>query len=741
MANAPYLFGPFDPNPVLVTSGLAEHVSSGVLGGQATIDPNYGWQAQALGHRAILEWIHGQVPWWNPFEGVGMPLAGNMQSASMFPLVPLMLLPNGVFLSHLVLEVATGAATCALLRRLGVGTAAAVGCGSAFALDGTFSWFAIAPVNVIVSLPLALLGVEQARSAAASRRRGGWALLAVAVAVSVYAGFPETAFIDGILVLVWLLARFGGLSWRTIRSLALKAALGALSGVLMAAPLLVAFADDSRGAYLGIHSASLDRLALPASGSVQVAFPYFLGPIFGFDANGALTAVWGNVGGYLDTSLIVLAVMGLVGAVRGPYRGLRAVLGLWVLVALARTYGAGWAMAVVGAIPGMDRVAFYRYSPVSVEMAVVVLAALGIQDLAAAGWRSRLVTAGAALAAAAVAAAALVGLGDRAIRHIASAPHAGLWREASTAWGFALLVAVALAALLPRRARPAAIACLVAVDAVALFVVPQLSAPRGGRVDTAALAYLRSNLGEQRVYAMGLVLQPNYGSYYGVAEADYDELPVPRPWVTYATTRLDTGASPITFDGTVRASAGSPSATQELLAHLGAFRAAGVAYVAVPAGQALPAPLARVWSDRLMWIYRLAGAAPLFSTVGAPPGCSVSSATVDTARVTCGRPATLVRRELYEPGWHATSGGRSLPVSAYDTAFQAVRVPAGTTSVRYYFEPPHIGEAWAADALGLLMLAAVLAVQVATRMGMEDKSWKRSSRPSRYAPRHAGPPG
>jgi len=122
-----------------------------------------------------------------------MPLAGNMQSASMFPLVPLMLLPNGVFLSHLVLEVATGAATCALLRRLGVGTAAALGCGAAFALDGTFSWFAIAPVNVIVSLPLALLGVEQVRSAAASRRRGGWALLAVAVVVSVYAGLKRSS--------------------------------------------------------------------------------------------------------------------------------------------------------------------------------------------------------------------------------------------------------------------------------------------------------------------------------------------------------------------------------------------------------------------------------------------------------------------------------------------------------------------------------------------------------------------
>ena len=41
--------------------------------------------SQALGHRAALDWTHLRVPWWNPYEGTGMPLAGEMQSGALSP--------------------------------------------------------------------------------------------------------------------------------------------------------------------------------------------------------------------------------------------------------------------------------------------------------------------------------------------------------------------------------------------------------------------------------------------------------------------------------------------------------------------------------------------------------------------------------------------------------------------------------------------------------------------------------
>ena len=40
---------------------------------------------QALGHLVATDWFSGHVPWWNPYEGLGVPLAGDMQSGAFFP--------------------------------------------------------------------------------------------------------------------------------------------------------------------------------------------------------------------------------------------------------------------------------------------------------------------------------------------------------------------------------------------------------------------------------------------------------------------------------------------------------------------------------------------------------------------------------------------------------------------------------------------------------------------------------
>jgi len=95
LANAPSLLMFSNANPLLTRSGLASSVTAGPLPGERAIDPNDGYTAQALGHRAALDWSHLQVPWWNPYEGTGAPLAGELQSAAFFPPTMLMLLANG----------------------------------------------------------------------------------------------------------------------------------------------------------------------------------------------------------------------------------------------------------------------------------------------------------------------------------------------------------------------------------------------------------------------------------------------------------------------------------------------------------------------------------------------------------------------------------------------------------------------------------------------------------------------
>src|SRR5580658_8190381 len=94
-------------NPLVLDAHLTV-ISPGWLPGLPYIDGNAGFTMQALGHLAALDWLHGHLPWWNPFEGVGAPLAGEMQSGAFFPLTLLLALHEGVLLVQLAVEVVAG---------------------------------------------------------------------------------------------------------------------------------------------------------------------------------------------------------------------------------------------------------------------------------------------------------------------------------------------------------------------------------------------------------------------------------------------------------------------------------------------------------------------------------------------------------------------------------------------------------------------------------------------------------
>lgn len=172
LAHLPYLLGVFDPNPLGPRSGLLTGVTPGWLGGQSTLDPNDGLTSQALSHRAMLDWLHLEPPWWNPYEGTGAPLAAEMQSAALFPPTVLTLLANGQLYEHMLLEILAGISTYLLLRRIAISRWPSVAAAIAFALNGTFAWFSDATVNPVAFLPLLLLGVEIAYGASVSGRRG-----------------------------------------------------------------------------------------------------------------------------------------------------------------------------------------------------------------------------------------------------------------------------------------------------------------------------------------------------------------------------------------------------------------------------------------------------------------------------------------------------------------------------------------------------------------------------------------
>jgi hypothetical protein len=702
LANILYLSGVFDPNPLGLASGLGTVTHPGLLAGLSTIDPNNGVTSQTFGHRAVLDWLHLQPPWWNPYEGTGAPLAGEMVSAALFPFTIFTVFANGQLYEHMLFELLAGVSTYLLLRRLEVVRWASTAAAIAFALNGTFAWFTHAPVNPIAFLPLLLLGIETAFSASMAGRSGGWSLIAIAGALSVYAGFPETVYIDALLAALWFAWRCGCATRQHLRAFVTKVAIGAIVAALLAAPLLVAFVDylsHSYNAHAAIGSVHLPHAALP-----QLLLPYVYGPIFGFaDSTGTLSAIWGSVGGYLSTSLLLFGLLGLVSPGR---RGLRVILFSWIVLVVARTYGEPPAVGgVLGILPGMSRVAFFRYADPALELAVVVLAALGMNALASkAEPRGRLLAV--TLVSLAVVAAATIGAVPLAHRVAASAHR--VYSRGSVLWAVAVVAAGTLAALLPSsRTRRLLAASIVSLDAFVLFVLPELSAPRSVTIDTAPVAYLQRHLGLSRFATLG-PLGPNYGSYFGLRSLNTNDALLPSVFASYVNAHLDPAVGPLIFNGTPPGRPpGAPTAQQELLSNLNGYRAAGVRYVLAPAGLELPLgpnTFRIVFRSPTTLVYRLAGASSYFTATN--PTCPVQAQSGKSARVSCSTSTTLVRRETYMPGWSAEVDGHARPVREYDDAFQAVTIGPGTHRVTFAFTPPYLGWGLLGFAAGCLCLLA-----------------------------------
>jgi hypothetical protein len=358
---------------------------------------------------------------------------------------------------------------------------------------------------------------------------------------------------------------------------------------------------------------------------------------------------------------------------------------------------------------------------------VIVLAALGLDDVIAAPARRGRAVWGAVAVLAMIAVAAL---GARPLAHELGGVYSSRpYFEIAVAW--AILVVVGLALIGTRwtgTGRGAALCAVVAVDVLAMFGTAELSAPRSVTVDTAPVAYLREHLGEGRFFTLG-PLAPNYGSYFGIASANINDLPIPSLYSKYIRARLDRYVNPTVFVGSLGGrNLFYPGPGQELLRNLAGYRAVGVSYILTPRSQLLGS-VGGVFTlvDRTATtnIYRLSGAAPYFSAAG----CSVRSTARQAATVSCSSPSTLVRLETDMPGWNADVDGHHRLIRRSGDLFQSVPVSAGTHTIRFSYRPPNI-------LLGELAFVGGIVLLVATGLGGRRRRMAREARPA--APAGAG---
>jgi hypothetical protein len=725
-ASLPYLIGIVTAGVLGYNSGLATISLGGMLGyhvGLPWLDPNVGFVSQALGHLSAMEILHGHIGWWNPYEGVGVPLVGEGQSAALFPLTPLLALANGQVYFHVVLEVIAAVATQRLLREMGMSRWVSLVGGIVFGLNGTFAWLTNAAFNPVAFLPVILWGVERARNRSMRDGWSGWALIAAGLALSVYAGFPETAYIDGVLAVFWVLVRFIQQPAGRRVSFAATVAVGSVIGLAVSAPFFVAFAAATSHADIGGHAGVFATAHLPTPAVSTLGLPYLFGPLSGFNASvhgTTLSALWGDVGGFVTAALVTVAMLGLLA---GRDRGLRALLLAWIGVALAKSFGVGPVVSAVNHLPGISSTAFSRYAPPSWEMAFVVLAALGLERVGegtSASVRVRTAVAVAAIASLLAIGAELLaanGMLEALDKKAGFAPYpveAAVWALVTV-----LILAVVGLSARPRVARWGMGAVLV-LDATIMFMVPELSAPKQIPVDLAPVTFLQEHLALSRFATLGPIV-PNYGSYFGIAEVNLHDLPIPGNWANFVQHDLESNERPQQFDGVTSLKATGPTPLQELRRNLTAYESVGVKYVVAPAGwYDLPGRL--VFRGRRAWIWQLPSPTSYYTVLGG--SCTFTATTYDSFRASCSRPSEVVRAELDLPGWTATDNGTPLPIAASGPLFSAVRLPAGSSDVSYTYQPPHLGIATdaAMGGAGLaLVMSAVPFVALRRRRGSRGK--------------------
>jgi len=242
--------GPYD---ILTSSGLLSHSRTAISAHSAhsgdLVDEIIPWSS--------LAWTqvhHGHLPLWNPYSGLGTPLAFNWQSAPFgLPalvgyLVPLRMAYSIGLLTTILIA---GLGTYLLGRVLGLGAIACAMAGTIFELSGPLTGWLGYPLGSVMALAgwifAAALLVVRGRN-----RVRSITFLAVTIALAVYAGNPESLFVLALALIVFMIVLLVPHFHLPLRDLTavrpvIDLAIAAVAGLLLAAPLALPGAQLAMG--------------------------------------------------------------------------------------------------------------------------------------------------------------------------------------------------------------------------------------------------------------------------------------------------------------------------------------------------------------------------------------------------------------------------------------------------------------------------------------------------------------
>ena len=339
-------------------------------------------------HARLREYLtSGELPLWNPYQGLGQPFAAQGEGSPYFPLaIVRSLLPyswaNYVTVAMIGLS---GFALYRFLIGLGASRPAALFGGGIWPLSGALSLH-LARANIADQVAMIPILCWAVAAAVRERSTGRYAVLAAVSALHVQAGFIQIAMLSGLLAVLfggwyaWLL-RPSPRAWA--RDGALMAGAFMLGCGLMAfslLPMLEAMrASFSKNTpYLGLLVQTSDANVL------GFLMPYLFGlPFHTYWIRGTYPNMidWDNLyafSGLLLPALIAAALPGMLG-VRDHRRGLFLFFVAMVVILTLRYLSAPPA-AALNLLPILDRQS-PKHSTGVIAFCLVVAAALAIDAL------------------------------------------------------------------------------------------------------------------------------------------------------------------------------------------------------------------------------------------------------------------------------------------------------------------------------------------------------------------------
>jgi hypothetical protein len=698
---------------------------------------------------ATLAWkeVHaGHLPLWNPFNGLGGPLAFNFQSAAFsFPMLVAYLFPVKLVYTVYVLVkiVVAGTGVYFLARVVGAGPLAAALGGTIFELSGAFAGWAGWPMTTV----LCMLGWTLGAGVLVVRHRGRLrdiALLAGSVALAAYGGHPESLGILLVATTVFMIPvllaerhRLGSGATVVRPILALGGA--TLAGLALAAPLLLPGAQVIQGS---VHTGRTGYQALPPHTLANLAFS-------GWDGFPTANSQYSGSANYYETAAFVGLIALVLGALaiasrwrRPEIRGLA--LGVVVLSAPV------WIGPVAHLLSSVSlfKLVVWSRSLIALDGFLAVLAAVGLQtmlDRDLEGRTTRRFTVLSGVGGAAIGVLWLVNLGGHGRSHTIRLD-SFRWPAVSVG---ALAVSVALVWWRRRRAgrpdgaprwiAPAVAAILTAAEvSFLLTAAPHVwSSSDQSFVATPAEVALAQAIGSERVgfedcssvsgqSPEGILVEAN--DAYGVAEMEQYEAVLPtRNLTTYG--RLTGRKVNAPSNGLF-----CPSLPTAALA-----RDYGVAFVLAPPGAPGPAgsvPAGSIGDEQL---YGIPGAGVLtLQPVGSPADdpaaivIPVSEANLSDVSVPIDAPsASVLQLHIANyPGWHATLDGHRLALRSYLGDELEATVPPGHHRLTLTYRPGLFDQGVALAGLVLLGFALGGAVVVVRRRRRSAALRRWPTRPS-----------